>query len=38
MAVGFTINLAKYDSLEPEVKMLGYMVGNRLVKPFHKLL
>ena len=29
-AVGFMINLAKYDFLESEVKMLGYMVGNGL--------
>ena len=35
-AVGFIINLAKCDFLESEVKMLGYIVGNGLVKPCHK--
>ena len=35
-AVGFMLNLAKCDFLESEVKMLGYLVGNDLVKPFYK--
>ena len=36
MAVGFMISLAKCDFLELEVKMLGCMVGNGLIKPCHK--
>ena len=35
--VGFMMNLAKCDSLESKVKMVGYMVGNELVKPYHSL-
>ena len=32
------INLTKYNYLELEVKMLGNMVGNGLVKPCYKKL
>ena len=31
------MNLAKCYFFESKVKILGYMVGNELVKPYHSL-
>ena len=35
--VGFMMNLAKCDFFESKVKMVGYMIGNKYVKPCHIL-